>query len=128
MYISRRRGCVREFVCAFVRVCVCVEYNPNLLCNKLCFCLHIVQLHFLKFHAVSYYDDSLKIYDGDDASAPMLYTYNTQPSISISTRRSLPDDVRSSGNTLFVYFKTGYGRRNVELSIYYSAIIPVDGI
>ncbi|KAI0233877.1 Cubilin [Lamellibrachia satsuma] len=81
----------------------------------------LVQLHFLNFDLGASTDcstASVKIYDGNDTSAPLLSSF---------CGNSLPGDVISSGNTVFVYFKTGCSNTSGGFSIYYSAFTPVEG-
>ncbi|KAI0223599.1 Cubilin [Lamellibrachia satsuma] len=81
----------------------------------------LVQLHFLSFGLLASTDcstTSIKIYDGNDPSAPLLRSFCGD---------SLPGDTISSGNTMLVYFKTGCSNTSGGFSIYYSAFTPVEG-
>ncbi|KAI0222187.1 Cubilin [Lamellibrachia satsuma] len=80
-----------------------------------------VQLHFLSFELEASTDcsfDSVNIYDGHDTSAPLLQT---------SCGHTVPGDIASSGDTMFVRFKTDHSGTYGGFSVYYSAFIPVDG-
>ena len=84
--------------------------------------LQRVQLHFVSFdveaHSRCNYD-SVRIYDGRGTSAPLMRTICGD---------SLPGDVTSSGNTMFVRFQTDGSATRSGFSIYYSTFIPVDGM
>ena len=58
--------------------------------------------------------DNVRIYDGSDISAPLLYTL---------CGSDLPGDIKSSGNTLFVQFTTDDGGTRDGFSVYYSAAV-----
>ncbi|KAI0233878.1 Cubilin [Lamellibrachia satsuma] len=80
-----------------------------------------VQLHFLSFELEASSDcsfDTVNIYDGHDTSAPLLHSFCGD---------GVPDDVASSGNTMFVHFKTDQSGTYGGFNIYYSAFVPVDG-
>lgn len=87
--------------------------------------LQLVQLHFLSFDLVASTDCStanVKIYDGNDALAPLLHSFCGD---------SLPGDVTSSGNTVlvhFMHFKLNSANTYDGFKIYYSVFIPVEGM
>ena len=89
--------------------------------------LQRVQLHFVSF-GIEANSDCVSIYDNRDR-------WNDYNAISWTKRLqvtfcggSLPGDVTSSGNIVFVNFKTGRGATNSGFSIYYTAFSPVDGM
>ncbi|KAI0240282.1 hypothetical protein LSAT2_009044, partial [Lamellibrachia satsuma] len=76
-----------------------------------------VQLHFTKFsfeleQGTCRYD-YLNIYDGSNATAPLTHTL---------CGNVLPADITSSGNNLFVYFRTDGIFTSTGFSIQYSAV------
>ena len=84
--------------------------------------LQRVQLHFVSFDVEDESDcdyDSVRIYDGQDTSAPLMRNICGD---------TLPGDVTSSGNTMFVRFKTDVSGNRNGFSIYYSTFIPGDGM
>ena len=84
--------------------------------------LQVIQLHFLNFdlgNSSNCSSSSVRVYDGNDVSAPLLQTFCGQ---------SLPGDVTSSGNTLFVHFKIVNVMTYDGFTIYYSGLSPVEGM
>ena len=74
----------------------------------------VVNLHFGSFDTQSGQDE-VRIYDGNDATAPLLHTFSGT---------SHPGDVFSSGNTVFVSFVTDDSVIDDGFSIVYSTITP----
>ena len=72
--------------------------------------LQAVRLHFTSFDTESGYD-KVRVYDGNDASDPLLHTFSG------SYR---PSDIFSSGNTIFVSFVTDPGTTKDGFNIVYS--------
>ena len=84
--------------------------------------LQVIQLHFLNFDlgdSSNCSSSSVKVYDGNDVTAPLLQTF---------CGRGLPGDVTSSGNSLFVYFKIENVTTYDGFTIYYSGLSPVEGM
>ncbi|KAI0222543.1 Procollagen C-endopeptidase enhancer 1 [Lamellibrachia satsuma] len=85
----------------------------------------LVQLHFLSFDLVASTDcrtASVKIYDGNDTSAPLVHSFCGD---------SLPGDVTSSGNTIlvhFMHFKHNSYNTYDGFTIYYSVFTPVEAV
>jgi len=79
--------------------------------------LQVVQIHFLSFDLEHRYDQ-LRVYDGYDAVSPLLYTF---------TGASLPSDVLSNRNIVFVSFTTDSSETRGGFKIVYSTSIPVPG-
>ena len=76
-----------------------------------------MRLHFTSFNTESGYD-KVCVYDGKDTTARRLYTFSGT---------SLPSDVFSGGNNVFVSFVTDGGVTKDGFNIVYSTIIPVSG-
>ena len=76
-----------------------------------------MRLHFLNFDLETNLD-KVHVYDGNDASAPLLHAFSGT---------SRPSDVFSSGNTVFVSFVTDHSVTDDGFQIAYSTIIPVPG-
>ena len=79
--------------------------------------LQAVQLHFVSFD-VEHTNDKVRVYDGNDATAPLLHTFSGT---------SRPSDVFSSGNTVFVSFVTDDTNTKDGFMIEYWTITPVSG-
>ena len=79
--------------------------------------LQAVRLHFLNFDLESSYD-KVRVYDGSDTTAPLLHTFSGT---------SRPNDVISTGNTVFVSFVTDSDTTKDGFKITYSTVIPVPG-
>ena len=79
--------------------------------------LQAVRLHFLNFDLETR-NDEVRVYDGNDATAPLLHTFSGT---------SRPSDVFSSGNTIFVSFVTNSDITDDGFKITYSTVIPVPG-
>ena len=79
--------------------------------------LQTVRLHFLNFDLETRFD-KVRVYDGSDATAPLLHTFSGT---------SRPSDVFSSGNTVFVSFVTDISTTEDGFKIAYSTVIPVPG-
>ena len=79
--------------------------------------LQVVRLHFLSFEVEGGYD-FVRVYDGYDAVAPLLYTF---------TGSSRPRDVFSNGNIVFVSFVTDSSATMAGFKIVYSTTIPTPG-
>ena len=89
------------------------EQVPNCSCQVLInVTLQIIRLHFVNFD-LPYYPDKVRVYDGNNASAPVLRTF---------TRTSGPSDVHSTGNTVLVSFVTDGSKTRNGFKIVYSAI------
>ena len=73
-----------------------------------------MRLHFTSFDTESRYD-KVSVYDGNDATAPLLHTFSGT---------SGPSDVFSSGNTVFVSFVTDDSTTKDGFNIVYSTITP----
>ncbi|KAI0222014.1 Cubilin, partial [Lamellibrachia satsuma] len=74
-----------------------------------------VQLHFIRFDIEGYSSscyDKVKIYDGNSTAAPL---------ISSLCGGSLPEDIITSGNTVFVYFDSDGSITKTGFRIQYSA-------
>ena len=84
---------------------VCINFNVV---------LQAVQLHFVSFD-LGDTEDKLRVYDGNDTTAPLLHTFSGT---------SRPSDVFSSGNTVFVSFITDGANTKDGFKIEYSTIIP----
>ena len=78
--------------------------------------LQVVRLHFASFS--TYGGDIVCVYDGNDATAPLLHTFSGS---------SRPSDVFSSGNTVFVSFVTNGRYTNDGFKVIYLATILVPG-
>ena len=76
-----------------------------------------MQLHFVSFD-IEHTDDKVRVYDGNDTTAPLLHTFSGT---------SRPSDVFSTGNTVFVSFVTDDTKTKDGFKIEYSTIIPVVG-
>ena len=59
--------------------------------------------------------DNVRVYDGNDATAPLLHTFRGT---------SIPSDVFSSGNTVFVSFSSDGSITKDGFNIVYSTITP----
>ena len=86
---------------------------------QICFCqvlinviLQVIRLHFVNFHLEAG-ADKVRVYDGNNASAPLLHTF---------TGTSRPSDVHSTGNTVFVSFVTDGSVTKDGFKIVYSGI------
>ena len=73
-----------------------------------------MKLHFLSFDLKTGYD-KFYVYDGNSASAPLLYSFSDA---------SRPSDIFSSGNTTFVSFVTGEYNTKDGFEIAYSTMNP----
>ena len=73
-----------------------------------------VNLHFTCF-ATEVGKDKVRVYDGNDATAPLLHTFSG------SYR---PFGVSSSGNTVFVSFVTDESVTKDGFNVVYSTITP----
>ena len=71
-----------------------------------------MKLKFRTFHTESCCDH-VKVYDGEDNSAPLLGTFSGD---------SVPADISSGSNYLFVTFKTDSSSTRTGFTIEYSAI------
>ena len=80
--------------------------------------LQRVQFDFTRFDLQSCSDtcdcDKVYIYDGSDATAPMIH--------SICHQNFLVGDIISSGNTVFVYFGSNANYRRRGFEIQYSSV------
>ena len=89
------------------------EQVPNCSCQVLInVTLQIIRLHFVNFD-LKYFDDKVRVYDGNNASAPVLRTF---------TFTSRPTDVHSTGNTVLVSFITDGSYTGDGFKIVYSSI------
>ena len=73
-----------------------------------------MNLHFVSFDSERG-EDEVRVYDGNDATAPLLHTFSGP---------SRPSDVFSSGNTVFVSFVTGGSGTGDGFKIVYSTATP----
>ena len=87
------------------------ECSLQLLTNDV---LQGVRLQFTSFNTESF-SDEVRVYDGSDATAPLLYTFSGT---------SRPSDVFSSGSTVFVSFVTDGSNTADGFNIVYSTITP----
>ena len=87
------------------------ECSLQLLTNVV---LQAVRLQFTSFNTESGYDE-VRVYDGNDATAPLLHTFSGT---------SRPSDVVSSGSNIFVSFVTDDGTTKDGFNIVYSTITP----
>ena len=79
---------------------------------RLCSRFQFVKLEFLRFYVGSCCDH-VKVYDGEDASAPLLGSFDGD---------SVPADIVSGSNDLFVTFKNDYSLTYDGFNIKYSAL------
>ena len=78
-------------------------------------------MHFVKFRVgrtFSCHIDSVRIYDGKDATAPLIHSF---------CGTNIPGDVLSSGNIVYVTFVSRGSVRNSGFRMKYSAFVPVAG-
>ena len=87
-----------------VQICSC-----QVLINVI---LQVIRLHFVNFYLEAGADE-VRVYDGNNASAPLLNTF---------TGTSRPSDVYSTGNTVFVSFVTDGSVTKDGFKIVYSGI------
>ena len=73
-----------------------------------------MKLHFTSFSTERGHD-KVRVYDGNNASAPLLHTFSGT---------SRPSDVMSSGSNVFVSFVTDGGTTKDGFNIVYSRITP----
>ena len=76
-----------------------------------------MRLHFINFNLEGSCYDKVKVYNGTDASAPLIRT--------LCETGALPGDVTTSGNVAFVSFMTDRSGQGAGFRIQYSAFIPV---
>ena len=79
--------------------------------------LQAVRLHFISFNTDTCCD-KVSVYDGNDATAPLLHTFSGT---------SRPSDVSSSGSTVFVSFVTDLSGTGNGFNITYSTNTHVPG-
>ena len=91
----------------------CGLVHPNVFLQK-------VRLHFVKFILESNCScDNVTIYDGGDTTAPLIR------SLYGSGR---PADITTTGNIVFVQFRSNSYGRYYGFKIHYSTFVPAEGM